>query len=106
LLLLVGAALVILDIRARRLAQLLALFAMGVATLAMLGYAYGVSALHDFFATVALHSAIGSWLVGLGILLVRPAHGVAAVLVSGSVGGVLARRLLPLAVAPLFCSAG
>jgi PAS domain S-box-containing protein len=98
---LTGVALAILDTRARRLAQLLALLAMGIATLGMLGYAYGVSALHDigFFSAMALHSALGTLLVGTGILLVRPAHGVVAVLVSSTVGGVLARRLLPLAIA-------
>lgn len=102
--LLTGAALAILDTRARWLSQLLALLAMGVATMAMLGYAYGVSALYDvgFFSTVALHTAIGTLLVGIGILLVRPSHGVVAVLVSSTVGGVLARRLLPLAVATPF----
>lgn len=102
--LLLGAALAILDTGARRLSQLLALLAMGIATLAILGYAYGVSALYDvgFFSTVALHTAIGTLLVGLGVLLVRPSHGMLAVLVSGTVGGVLARRLLPLAVATPF----
>ncbi|PWF43625.1 ATP-binding protein [Massilia glaciei] len=98
---LLGAAVAILDTRARRLAQLLALLAMGIATLALLGHAYGVSALHAlrFFSTMTPHAAIGAVLVGAGALLVRPAHGVVAVLVSGTVGGVLARRLLPLAFA-------
>lgn len=98
---LAGAALAILDTSWRWLSQLLALLAMGVATLAVLGYAYDVSAFHHvgFFTTMALHTAIGTLLVGIGILLVRPEHGVLAILVSGTVGGVLARRLLPLAVA-------
>lgn len=102
--LLMGAALAILDTSARRVSQLLALLAIGIATLAMLGYAYGVSALYSvgFFSTVALHTALGTLLVGTGILLVRPAHGMVAVLVSGTVGGVLARRLLPLVVATPF----
>lgn len=102
--LLLGAALAILDSVARRLSQWLAFLAVGIATLAMLGYAYGVSGLYDvgFFSTMALHTAIGTLLVGIGILLVRPADGVASILVSGTVGGVLARRLLPLAVATPF----
>lgn len=68
------------------------------------GYAFGVSALYDvgFFSTVALHTAIGTLIVGIGILLTRPTHGVVAVLVSGTVGSALARRLLPLAVATPF----
>ena len=98
---LVGAALATIDTAARRLSQLLALLAMAVATLAILGYAYGVSALYDlgFFATIALHTAVATLVVSTGILLVRPARGVVAVLVSSTVGGVLARRLLPFAVA-------
>ena len=99
--LLAGTALVLLDTRARWLSQLLALLVIGIATLAILGYAYGVSALYHgtFFSTVALHTALGALLVGLGILLVRPSDGVIAILVSATVGGVLARRLLPLVVA-------
>ena len=99
--LLAGAALAILDTRARWLSQLLALLAIGVASLAILGYTYDVSEIYygAFFSSVALHTAIGTLLVGIGILLVRPAHGVVAILVSGTVGGTLARRLLPLAVA-------
>lgn len=101
---LTGAALAILDTRARLLAQLLALVAMGVSTLAVLGYAYGVDELYrvGFYSTVALHSALGILLVGSGILLVRPNHGALAVLVSTTVGGVLARRLLPLALVTPF----
>ncbi|MDM5178404.1 PAS domain S-box protein [Massilia sp. DJPM01] len=99
--LLAGAALAFLDTSARRFAQPLALLLIGVSTLAIMGYAYGVSEFYHsvFFATVALHTAVGTLLVGIGILLVRPTNGVVAVLVSGTVGGVLARRLLPLAVA-------
>ena len=102
--LLIATALVLLDTYACRLSQLFALLAMGIATLALLGYAYGVSALGDigFFSTVALHTAMGTLLVGIGVLLVRPTHGVVAVLVSSTVGGVLARRLLPLAFATPF----
>jgi PAS domain S-box-containing protein len=99
--LLTAAALALLDTRMRWLSQMLALLAVGIATLAILGYAYGVSEFYDgpFFTTVALHTAIGTLLVALGILLVRPAHGVVAIMVSGTVGGALARRLLPLTIA-------
>lgn len=99
--LLTAAAIALLDTRMRWLSQLLALLAFGIATLAILGYAYGVSEFHDdaFFATVALHTAIGTLLVALGILLVRPDHGLVAIMVSGTVGGTLARRMLPLAIA-------
>lgn len=99
--LLAGSALALLDTKPRWPSQLLAMLVIGVATLAMLGYAYGVSAFYHgaFFSTIALHTALGALLVGLGILLVRPSDGIIAILVSATVGGVLARRLLPLAVA-------
>lgn len=99
--LLTAAALALLDTRMRWLSQLLALLAGGIATLAILGYAYGVSEFYHgpFFSTVALHTAIGTLLIALGILLVRPAHGVVSVMVSGTVGGALARRLLPFTIA-------
>lgn len=101
---LAGAALVLLDSSARLLPQMLALLVIGVASLAILGYVYGVSELYGvgFYSTVALNTAIGTWIVGIGILLARPADGIVAVLVSSTVGGVLARRLLPLAVATPF----
>lgn len=99
--LLAGAALVILDTSRPWLPQTLAWLIIGVSTLTLLGYAYGVSAFYErsFFPTASLYSAIGALLAGLGILLVRPAQGMVALLVSGTVGGMLARRLLPLAVA-------
>lgn len=96
----VGTALILLDTKAAIVSQLLALLAVLVAMLVIFGYAYGVTSLYaiGFFSTVALHTAIGIWVVSVGILFVRPAHGVVTVLVSSTVGGVLARRLLPLAV--------
>lgn len=102
--LLTGTALALLDSRARALSAPLALAVMCSAVLALLGYAYGVSALYDigFFSTVALHTAIGTLLAASGIVLVRPDQGCMAMLVSSTVGGVLARRLLPLAIATPF----
>ena len=101
---LTGAALAVFDTRARLCSQPLALLAMVIATLTLLGYAYDVSTLPDsgIIFTAALHTAVGTLLVGLGILLMRPAHGVFAVLVSATVGGVLARRMLPVAVGTPF----
>ena len=101
---LTGAALAIIDTKARACSQPLALLAIVIATLALSGYAYNVSALKgiDFFSTMAQLTAVSTFLVGLGILLVRPADGVLGVLVSATVGGVLARRMLPLAVGTPF----
>jgi len=101
---LTGGALAIVDTKARAFSPPLALLALVIATLALLDYAYDLSTIQDigFFSTMALCTAVGTLLVGLGILLVRPAHGALAVLVSATVGGVLARRMLPLAVGAPF----
>lgn len=99
--LLTSAALAILDSGAGKLTQALALSSMGLAALALLGYFYSPASLLGvvFYSTVAFHSALGNLILAVGILLIRPDCGAVAVLVSDSVGGVLARRLLPLAVA-------
>ncbi|GEM_PF-5484741 len=99
--LLAGAALVILDTSRPWFPHALAWLSIGISTLTLLGYVYGVSAFYErsFFSTVSLYSAIGTLLAGVGILLIRPAHGLVSLLVSSTVGGLLARRLLPLAVA-------
>ena len=101
---LTGAALAIVDTRARAFSQPLALLAMVIATLALFGDAYDVRTLQNinFFSTTALHTAVGTLLVGLGTLLVRPVHGVLAVLTSANVGGAFALCMLPLAVGTPF----
>lgn len=101
---LTGAALALLDTRARMLSQPLTFLALACAALALLGYLYDLNALQEvpFFSTMALHTAVGSLLVGMGILLIRPTEGIGAILVSTTVGGHLARRMLPLVVATPF----
>lgn len=77
-----------------------ALLAGIIASLSLTGYAYGVAALYGvgFYSTMAVHTAIGMLAVSLGLIIVRPQSAIVAVLVSNTLGGVLARRLLPLAL--------
>jgi signal transduction histidine kinase len=72
-----------------------------VAHLALLGYLYGVPDLYAIkpFNSVALHTAVALGVLGLGIILARPQRGIVRVVSSDSPGGMLARRLLPAAVA-------
>lgn len=68
--------------------------------LAVLGYLYGVRWLYDIpnFTPLALHTATMFVGLSVGILFVRPARGVTAVLVSAGPCGVMVRRLLPIAL--------
>ena len=99
-----GLALLFMDSgRARILSQLSALVGGLVGLLAVLGYAYDVKSLYGVgaYSSVALHTALGLMAINLGVVAVRPRRGLMALVISGSVGGVMARRLLPVAlVAP------
>jgi len=101
---LVGAALLLVDTRDPRgcwLSQFLALVATLVSLLAFIGYLYGVHSFYGFGADayVSLHSALTFFLLCLGILAARPERGLMSIVASDGVGGILARLLLPAAVA-------
>lgn len=84
---------------ARRAAEALALGAGATGAIALLGYAYGVEQLYRLpgFGSMALHTATAFVVLAAGILCARP-DGIAGAFASPSVGGQLARRLLPLAL--------
>jgi signal transduction histidine kinase/DNA-binding response OmpR family regulator/HPt (histidine-containing phosphotransfer) domain-containing protein len=101
--LLLGGALLLLDIQSRRghwPAQYLAIMAGLFGLLGFLGYAYGV----DSFSTLgahtkmAMHTALSLVVLACGILLARRNRGLMAVVVSETAGGIVARRLLPVVV--------
>jgi len=101
--LLVGLALRFIDYESTekyRPAQYLALAALAVAVLALLGYAYNVKALYGFasYTKMALHTVVAFVLLSLGMLGARPAQGFVRTLTSTGMGGELARRLLPAAI--------
>jgi two-component system, sensor histidine kinase len=84
--------------------QFAALSGMLIGILAIIGYMYGVAALYgiNVYSKEALHSAIGLVAINLGVLLTRPHCGLIAVTTSKTAGGMMARRLLPLAlIAPI-----
>ena len=98
---LLGCALILLDAetrRGRRPAQLLALPAGLIAFLVTFDY---VLDLKGSATDMALHGALLFGLLSLGVLLARPEKGVAAVLVSPRLGGVVARRAVLSCVATL-----
>src|SRR5690349_7653194 len=52
---------------------------------------------------MSIHTAIGLFLLGVAALLTRPDRGLCGVVLSRSSGGVMARRVLPIAtLVPLF----
>jgi PAS domain S-box-containing protein len=77
-----------------------ALFVTVIALLSVMGYAYDADALHKIypFSTIALHTAFSFLLISLGIIFARGEHGVVAILFKDSIGGTLARKLLPAAI--------
>ncbi len=71
--------------------------------LAVLGYAYDVSVLYGIgaYSAVALPTALAFLIINAAILLSRPRRGLCGMLSSNTAGGMMMRRLLPLAfIAP------
>src|SRR5262245_46617200 len=102
-LLLIGVALLLLNSpRPLRRApeQPVALFPIGVALISLLGYAYSAEAMYGLgeLQRMALPTAASLFVLGIGILCARPDSGFVSVIVSEHAGGVLARRMLPVAI--------
>ncbi len=101
--LLIGAALLLWDVRLGRAGyptEWLTLGALLVAMVAMLGYTYGVQSLYRLatYSSVAPHTALTFAVMGLGILAARPEQSLMALVTSSGPGGLLTRRLLPAAI--------
>src|SRR5215470_375315 len=102
-LLLIGVALWLLNSprRLRRAPeQLVALFPIGIALISLLGYAYSAEGMYGLgeLQRMALPTAASLFVLGIGILCARPDCGFVSVIVSDHAGGVLARRMLPVAI--------
>jgi PAS domain S-box-containing protein len=83
-----------------RAARWAGMCAFGLALLPVTGYATGVVAWYQvrFLTPVSLPGAVGLLLASSAVLIARTDGGVAALLVKTGTGGVLARRLIPLAL--------
>jgi PAS domain S-box-containing protein len=102
-LVLLAAALLMMDSRSatlRWLSQGPALLASVIAFVAVLGYLYGAEQLYQLqtYASIALHSALLIVLLGVAVLLLRPDRSVVTEFFSHHHGGLMARRVLPLAI--------
>lgn len=101
---LVGLALLLLDVKIRRdhwPAQLLALTAALVALRSLAGYTYGVRSFNAISAYTGMevHATLTFSVLSAGLLCARPGRGVMASVTAESAGGVLIRRLLPAVIA-------
>jgi PAS domain S-box-containing protein len=87
--------------RGHRLGQSLALVVGLIGLLALVGYAYASTPLYDIpsYFPMALNTAVAFFVLAGGLLCARPTHGVMARFLSRSSAGILARRLLPAAIA-------
>jgi signal transduction histidine kinase len=102
--LLVGLALLSLDLVKAAVSQTLAAATGVVSLISLIGYTYDVSALYRFgpYTTVALHTASALLVLSVGFLGTRPEHGLMALVASDRPGGALLRRMLvPAVVIPL-----
>jgi anti-anti-sigma regulatory factor len=100
---LVGIALSILHWNPDRgfpVAQVLCYLTTAIALLAIIGYMYGVESLYGIgrYTRMALHTAIGFFMIGASILLFYPTRGVLSIITSNYAGGILGRRLTPAAI--------
>ena len=97
---LIGGSLLYLDRRTRRglwVSQYLALTVFVFSVLAFAGYLYGVANLYGNTSYIPIAS-MTFVVLSAGVLCARPERGLMAVVTSGNVGGVVARRLLPAAI--------
>jgi PAS domain S-box-containing protein len=97
-------ALLLRDARSRvgqRVSEIASLATMLIGVLAVIGYLYGVESLYNFesYRAIALQTAVLFFIVGLGALFARPKQGWLAVVTSEHIGGLMARRVLLVAVA-------
>jgi two-component system sensor histidine kinase/response regulator len=84
----------------RLCSEVLLLATLILGMVALIGYAYGVESLYSFHAyrSMAVHTALLFFVLGLGVLFAQPRRGLMAVITSDHAGGIMARRVLPVAI--------
>ncbi|MGL5192525.1 MAG: PAS domain S-box protein [Chroococcales cyanobacterium] len=107
----VGTSLLLLARQTPRHDQLAQILTLGVASIALVplvGHLFGSALLYELFVSTtstAFNSAVTFLFLSLGILFTRPQQGLMRTVLSPLVGGMMARRLLPWAIAlPLVLS--
>jgi signal transduction histidine kinase len=82
------------------IAQIPMLLLTTLSLFSLIGYAYGAARMYSLrsFIPMALNTAFLFHVLALGLLLSRPKRGLASVLLHPGLGGVMARRLLPVVI--------
>jgi PAS domain S-box-containing protein len=98
-----GCALILLPVetkRGYRPAQLLSLLTALISLTSIVGYLYSVVSFYHIasYPGMAVHTALGIFLLSHGVFFLYPERGFAAAISSESLGGVIVRRLLPAAL--------
>ncbi|MFW6358777.1 MAG: PAS domain S-box protein, partial [Chroococcales cyanobacterium] len=98
--LLLSVAFILLNRRSYYLAQLFTIVAFFVAFLALIGHIYSITLFYGVKARtgMALHTAMALMILTFGILGVSPQRGWMSHISTENAGGIMARRLLPLAI--------
>jgi len=99
--LLIGLALLFLfNPKGYKTAQSLTVIAGLIGLLNLMGYLYGVKTLYGVatHTQMALHTALAFVIIGFGILCSRPEAGFMRLVISDTVGAIMLRRLLPIAI--------
>ncbi|HJU87202.1 MAG TPA: response regulator [Gemmatimonadota bacterium] len=81
-------------------AEVVAIFPFGIACVSLLGYVYGVNSMYGFGEEIpmALGTAVALAALGIALACARADRGFVAVVIGDDPGGILARRILPVAV--------
>ena len=100
---LLGSAIVLIDVRTRRggwPAQWCATAAAATTSLIFLGYFYNVDLPPRIapYVSIALHTVIAFLMLSSALLFARPGRGYAAIFLAENTGGIIARRMLPTAL--------
>jgi PAS domain S-box-containing protein len=88
--------------RSDRLVQTATLLAAAIALLALVGYAYNVQVFYQFFfysTSMALLTALTFLVLCVGVLSIRADRGLMQTLTSNLTGGIVARKLIAIAIA-------
>ena len=96
----IGLLLLNVEIRSHRPSELLSVVSGVSGLLALVGYIYRAPTFYGagYAIPMAVHTAIGFVILAIGMLAARPRNGIMAVVASDTAGGMVARRMLPLAV--------
>ena len=83
-----------------RLSQGFALISGMIAVAVLTSYSYGMREFVGFarYMQMAWHTSLAMLLLSVGVLLARPKQGLVAAITANTVGGIMARRLLPVAM--------